>query len=292
MAGPTFNQGYWSSRIGYKELYGSGEQEVSQDANSAKRNFLVPWAQGMAFAADLVGVTRIIAGGAQKRTPPKRDPDRDALVCKKATVKGVRLAEPSRGVIAYRYAQIEADFSLPDKPDANDGEDNEGTTILSESYEPMNEVIPIEGWDLLWQAGSQEGEPVGEEATYNFILRKVKLTISVERWYNPPLIAMLLAAGQINESPFRPTVWTYPAETLMFNFPGASYELTTRTKSIAEIPWSLSLEFCFHPYGWNTLFNSKDLVFLPVATEGGLTPARTYDFTKLLPASYVQGYAL
>lgn len=288
MSAISLSTGYWSTKVGYKELVGSGEQEYSQDANTSKRSFLVEWRNADRFAAELIGNTQIVGGGSQKRTPPKRDPDRNGLVCKKCTVAGDRLGEHNgKGYIAYEYARISADFSTPDRPDANDGEDNDSVTYLSESYEPLVELIPLEGWDLLWQGGSQEGEPVGEDAVFNYTLRKIKVTINVERWYNPPLLDMFQAAGQCNNAIFRPTILAYPAESLLFSFPGASYELTSKTKSLAQTPWSLGLEFIYHPFGWNTLFNPKDLDWVDVATAGGRAPVQTYDFGRLLPGRVV-----
>lgn len=253
--------------------------------NTVARKFLVRWDDAVSFGEGLLGGTSQVGSALQVRTPPKKDPDRDFLVCRKVKVSGNNnFGEDGRGVIAYEYADIEAEFSAPSTPQGSD-EDRENVTYLTESWDVQKNLYPRKSWFYYWEAGSQVDLTVGEDALMTVEVPEIRISIDVHKWYNPPLAEMVMAINRINDAVFRLTFCDWPAETLRFTSVKPSYELTQQGMT----PWKVGLEFVFNPNGWNKLFQPQDGAFYYVSTASPLfkRPFDVYNFNLLLPAGIV-----
>lgn len=278
--------GYWSDAVPYKELEGSGDRNYSANdsaGNTVARKFLVLWDDADDFANGLIGGTSQVGASLQVRTPPKKDPNREFLVCQKVKVAGnANAGDNGNGVIQYKYADVEAEFATPSTPQGQD-ENQESVTYLTESWDVQKNLYPRKGWFYYWESGSQVDKAVGEDALLTVEVPEIRISIDVHKWYNPPLSDMVMAINRVNDASFRLTFCDWPAETLRFTNVKPSYELT----QAGMTPWKVGLEYVFNPNGWNKLFCPQDGAFVYVSTTTSQRPFATYDFTRLLPAGIV-----
>ena len=216
----------------------------------ADRLFQVAWDDSVQFIADIVGdVVDLGSLGDFMVTQGQQYPRFTAARAMSAglTGYGKNLATVP---LTWTHARISVGYAVPDYSLSQAGGDGE-QVIVSESLDAAAEFITLPHNKLFWTyGGGSATDPINREVPIGRLLRMVNWNYTIHHVLRVTKNVIDLVGSVNSIDVTSPTLGlTFPAETLLYNGPRMSQEITVSGFRAR----TLEMSYTYRPAGWNKL---------------------------------------